>query len=883
MKQLIKIPKRQPFKWLLRPIKRGNADDMHLKYYIYRQLSYLTQTEISKSHLINSKIKNLFRHGKYTEALKLYSKNLHSPIAVTRFTFPSLLKICAVLPNLYYGKTIHSTIITMGLQFDSFITTSLINMYVKCGCLENAVLVFGRLSDSEVLAKDVSIWNSMIDGYSRFGHVEKGLKQFCQMQSFGVRPDGYSLSIILNMCDNEVLGLSEGKQIHGYIIRNMFDGDPYLDTAIIDMYLSWGNSIYARCVFDSFGDRSSSVAMWNVMIRGMCDNGLWECSLELYSLAKNEDVELGSTSFSSVLGASGTGEDWRSGMQIHCDVIRMGLERDPYVCTSLLIMYGKCRLIENAETVFNVNADAEAELWNAMISAYVNNGCPYEALQVYNHLRLKEITSDICTVSNILSSSSMIGSYEFSRSIHAELIKRPIHRNMKLQNQLLSMYAKCGQIGEANLVFSTMEERDDVAFGSMIWAFCHNNKFYEAVEVFRSMDVKPDSDIMVCLISACSGLENVKTGEQVHGFIAKSGFHLDPFVANSLIDMYFKCGFPDSAEHMFSSMQQKNLVAWNSMMSCYCRNGLSEKAIELFPRILQHGLCPDPVTITIVVNAVSSVAALLQGKTIHGYLTRLQLPCDIKVENALIDMYIKCGLLKYAEHIFLKMSRRDLVTWNSMIGGYGSHGKCHKSLTLYEEMKSLGIKPDEVTFLSLISSCNHSGLVEIGQNLFGSMKSKCGVKPKTEHYANMVDLLGRAGRMDEAYEFIKNMPIEPERSVWLSLLCACRAHHNVELGEMAAQKLLELEPERAGNYGQLLHLYGEAELWDRAANLRLLMKQRGVKKNPGRSWIEVRNMVDVFFSGDSSSPRTAEIHAVLKSLRRNMEKKGGNCERFEVF
>ncbi|XP_031271264.1 pentatricopeptide repeat-containing protein At2g40720-like [Pistacia vera] len=858
---------------------------MNFKLCIIRHLSFLKNSHFSTQSLINSKIKNLAQQGQYIEALKLYSKNPNCPFSITKFTFPSILKACASLTNLQYGKTIHSTIITMGLQSDPYIATSLISLYVKCGSLPLAVHVFDKLSEREVLAQDISIWNSMIDGYFRFGHIIEGIHQFCRMQSSGIRPDGYTLSILLGVCSSRDLGCKEGRQIHGYIVRNIGNGDSFLDTAIIDMYLTWGQLKYGWRVFVMLSNKSS-VVVWNVMIGGFCEKGLWECSLELYSLGKNEDVKFVSTSFSGALTACGNGEDESFGMQVHCDVIKMGFQSDPYVYTSLLTMYGKCKMIEAAEEIFHLIQEKEIEIWNAMISAYTNNGYAYDALEVYKQMTLNAIPSDSFSILNILSSSGTIGLHDFGRSVHAELVKRPIQSNIALQSALLTMYAKCGSYPDAKLVFSTMKERDVVAFSSMISGLCHNSKFEEALDFFRGMEVglfKPDSKIMVSVISACSGLENVDLGRQIHGFVIKCGFQLDFFVASSLIDMYSKCGSAEFAGNVFSDMPHKNLVAWNSMISCYCRNGLPELSIKFFRQIVQHGFYPDSVSITSVLVAVSSIAALLQGKIVHGYLTRLKIPCDVQVENALIDMYIKCGFLKYALYIFENMSQKDLVTWNSMIAGYGSHGECLKAVELFDQMKRSGVRPDGVTFLSLLSSCNHSGSVESGLNLFQSMKVDYGIEPKMEHYVNIVDLLGRAGRLDDAYSFVKSMPIEPDRSVWLSLLCACRVHRSVELGELAAQSLLKLEPSRGSNYVQLLHLYGEAEMWDQAANLRTFMKEKGLKKNPGGSWIELRNKVDVFFSGDSSSESTIEIYETLNSLRKNMEKKTCDYESVEAY
>ncbi|XP_017984878.1 PREDICTED: pentatricopeptide repeat-containing protein At2g40720 [Theobroma cacao] len=836
-----------------------------------RQLSNYESSHLSPA-LLNSSIKAFIQQGQYTKALQLYSV---SPLTATKFTFPSLLKASTFVSDLTYGKTLHSTIIQLGLQFDPFITTSLINMYVKCGLFSYAVNVFEKVVEREVFVEDVTFWNSLLDGFVKFGLIKKGLAHFYRMQAFGVLPDAYSLSILLG-----VLGYKEGKQIHGYIVRNVFKSDPFLETALIDTYLSCSRIMEAWCVFDYLEDKSN-VVVWNVMIGGFFKNGLWEWSLKLYSLVKCENVKLVSESFTSTLSACGYGDVVAFGRQVHCDLIKLGFENNHFVYTSLLTMYGKCQFVEDAEKVFYQVLDKGIEVWNAMISTFACNGYSYAAFEVYNKMRYNVITPDSFTMSNVLSCSSMIGIYNVGRSVHAELVKRPIESSASVQSALVTMYCKCGSVYDGNSVLGAMREKDVVAWGSMISGFCQNRKFREALDCFRGMDangVRPDSDTMSSVISACTGLENVDLGCMIHGYVVKSGLEADVFVATSLVDMYSKFGFPDMAENLFFHMPHKNLVAWNTIMSCYCRNSLPDQSIKLFSTIVQHGFYPDSVSITTVLAAVSSIAALLNGKIIHGYLIRLEVQSDIQLENALIDMYIKCGFLKYADYIFQNMSQKDVVSWNCMLAGYGSHGDCLRALSLFDEMKNCGITPDDVTFLSLISSCNHAGLVDEGQYIFQSMTVEHGIERKMEHYVNIVDLLGRAGRLEDAYNFVKTMPMEPNRSVWLSLLCACRAYSNVELGELAAHNLLKVEPSRGSNYVQLLHLYGEAGLQDQAANIRATMKERGLKKNPGCSWIELRNKVDVFFSGDSSSLRTMEIYEILHSLGRNMEKKEGDYE-----
>ena len=295
--------------------------------------------------------------------------------------------------------------------------------------------MFDKLPESEVLGQDVTFWNSIVTGYFRFGHIKEGITQFCRMQLFGVRPDAYSLCILLGVSDGY---LRYAKQIHGYSLRNVFYADPFLDSALIDMYFSCGRPLDAWRLFKDLEDKGNVVA-WNVMIGGFCENGLWENSLEVYLSAKNEKVKLVSESFASTLTACCRGEFVSFGMQVHCDVVRLGFENDPYVCTSLLTMYSKCKLVEDAENVFDQVSVKKTELWNAMISAYVGNGYAYDGLKIYKQMKLLKIPPDSLTATNVLSSCSLGGSYDFGRLIHAELVKRPIQSNVALQSALLTM------------------------------------------------------------------------------------------------------------------------------------------------------------------------------------------------------------------------------------------------------------------------------------------------------------------------------------------------------------------------------------------------------------------------------------------------------------
>ncbi|CAA0811018.1 Pentatricopeptide repeat-containing protein [Striga hermonthica] len=822
--------------------------------------SILRRTHVS-SDQINAIIKSLAQQARFQEALHSYS--------ISRFAFPSLLKSCV---DSSHGEALHCAISKMGLHFDPYIATSLVRMYCKRGALPSAAKLFDEMSRRQDLVYDVALWNSIVDGCFKCGGFEEGMALFSRMRALNVKPDGYTLCILLGSCDY----IFYGKEIHGYVVRNHFGDDPFVITAMIGMYSSFARPMDAWNVFENLSEIEQSIAAWNAMISCFSINGHCEICLEMYYSAKCKGLGIGSSTFTSVLTACSQGESLDFGRQLHCDVVKTGFERDSFVGTSLLTFYAKCGWIESAERVFCLARDGrEVGLWNSMISAYVCSGRPDDALGLYIRKRREQIALDSFTLSNALVACTMIGSYCLAQLMHGELIKRPIKNNVAVQSALLTMYSKLGSVKDACEVFGQMEEKDIVAWGSMISGFCENKRFKEALYLYKIMKsdgLELDFGIVASVIIACVGNGDEQLGYCIHGLAIKEGLDLGAFTGSSLIEFYSKLGQPEIAKKVFSNVLRRNLALWNSLISCYCENGLPKVSLNLVPRILSDGLFLDSITMTSVLPAVSQMAALLKGKAIHCYHIKISHNREVQVQNALIDMYLKCGCFRYAQHVFDTMPKRDAVAWNTMISGYGSHGNCERAINLFVEMQDSGTPPDEITFLSLISSCNHNGFVSEGLNVFRSMREHK-IEPKIEHYMNVVDLLGRAGCLEEAFNFIEKMAIAPDSSIWLSLLSACRVHKNIYIGELAANNLIKLEPGRGSNYIPLLNLYVDGGLKDKAANLRALLRQKGLLKVPGCSWIEMKSKVHVFFSGDSSSERIAEIYEILDNLRNSMRKR----------
>lgn len=402
----------------------------------------------------------------------------------------------------------------------------------------------------------------------------------------------------------------------------------------------------------------------------------------------------------------------------------------------------------------------------------------------------------------------------------------------------------------------------------------------EAVHTFvmlRSAGERPVTVTVCASLNACASAEHLCIGKQLHAFVVQAGFSHDVSVGNSMIDFYGKCHCVGEARAVFDGMVTRNDVSWCSMIVAYAQNGMEEEAFEVYLRARREGLVPTDFMVSSVLSTCAGLAGLDLGRSMQAVAVRSCIDLNIFVGCALVDMYGKCGSIRDAEQAFEEMPKRNLISWNAMIGGYAHQGDAASALALFDEMMSdHAVVPNYVTFVSLISACGRGGLVREGFAIFETMRERYGIVPGTEHYACVVDLLARAGQEERAYELIKEMPIRPSISVWGALLGACKMHGKAELGKIAADKLFELDPQDSGNHVLLYNMLATAGRWDEATDVRNEMKDVGIKKGPGCSWISWKNVVHVFQAKDTTHERNDEIQAMLIKLRRDMQSAGYN-------
>eukprot|EP01018_Ginkgo_biloba_P003630 Gb_16328 [translate_table: standard] len=563
--------------------------------------------------------------------------------------------------------------------------------------------------------------------------------------------------------------------------------------------------------------------------------------------------------------------------QVHAYILISGLDQNIHLGAKLVIMYAKYSSLMDARLIFDKIHKRNVFLWNMMVRGYAGNGFYEETLKLYYQMQRVGMQPDNFTFPFVVKACAGLSTLREGKAIHYHIVRTGLESDVFVVAALIDMYAKCGDIENARQVFDKMSGRDVVSWTAMIAGYAQNGHANEALTLFHQMQlayVKPDSVTIASVLSACANLGALQQGMWIHDYVIRSGFESDVSVRNSLIAMYAKCRSIKVARELFDKMSKRDVISWNAMIAGYAQNGHAAEALTLFNQMKLTNVKPNLVTVKCALSACAHLAALQQGKWIHNYIIRSRFESDVCVRNSLIDMYAKCGSIKIARQLFDKMSKRDAVSWNAMIAGYGMHGHGEDALALFSQMQQTNIKPNDITFICVLSACSHAGFVDAAWQFFNCMSRDYFITPNMKHYACMVDLLGRAGHLDEAQDFIKKMPLEPDEGVWGALLGACRIHCNIELGEHVARLLLDLEPENAGYYVLLSNIYAAAGRWNDVAKLREMMKERGLKKAPGCSLIEANSRVHVFLNGDRLHPQYEKIYTTLKTLVRQMKQEG---------
>ncbi|XP_059630806.1 pentatricopeptide repeat-containing protein At4g21300-like isoform X2 [Cornus florida] len=666
-----------------------------------------------------------------------------------------------------------------------------------------------------------------------------------------------------------------GKSIHRTIQLMGFEMDVFVGSALIKFYADSGCIDDARHLFDKLTQRDS--VLWNVMLSGYVKNRDSDNVIGLFREMRDTEIRPNSVTYASVLSVCASEALINFGTQLHGLVTICGLEMDSPVANTLVAMYSKCRRLSDARKLFETMPKVDLVPWNGMIGGYVQNGLMCQASDLFCEMISAGNKPDSITFASFLPSIAESASLNKGKEVHGYIVRHGVTLDVFLKSALIDIYFKCRNVEMARNVFNQSTATDVVICTTMISGYVLNGMNIDALGIFRWMlheQMTPNAVTLASTLPAFAALAALNLGKELHGYILKNGLVGRCYVASAMTDMYAKCGRLDIACQIFRMMSDRDSVCWNSMITNYSQNGKPEEAIDLFRQMGMEGAKYDCVSVSAALSACANLPALNYGKEIHGFMMRGAISSDLFAESALIDMYAKCGNLDLACRVFDRMQEKTEVSWNSIISAYGNHGRLKESLTLFHKMMEEGFQPDHVTFLAVISACGHAGQVDEGNHYYRRMTKEYDIAARMEHYACMVDLFGRAGRLNEAFEIIKSMPFDPDAGVWGTLLGASRVHGNVKLAELASRHLFDLDPQNSGYYILLSNVHADAGKWESVLKVRSMMKERGVQKIPGYSWIEVDNCTHTFVAADTSHPQSSQIYLLLKNLLLELKKEG---------
>ncbi|XP_057950824.1 pentatricopeptide repeat-containing protein At2g13600-like [Malania oleifera] len=788
---------------------------------------------------------------------------------VSSSTYASLLDSCAC-PNL--GKQIHAHTLKTGFRGHEFVETKLLQMYGKFGDLGNAVLVFEKMPQRNLYS-----WTAVLSVHVGRGLFEEAFALFRELMFEDVGLDFFVFPVVLNICSG--LGTVElGRQVHGFVVKYRFVSNVYVGNALIDMYgkcgslddaknvlstmperdcVSW-NSLATACAangmvyealeclerMSDLDNSTPNLVSWSAVIGGFSQNEYDEEAIELLFRMQQTGFKPNARTLASVLPACARLQRLSLGKEIHCYVIRHGYMSNSFVVNGLVDVYRRCGKMGSAFKIFSKFSIKNVVSFNTMIAGYCENGDIYKAENLFERMELRGI------------------------------------------------------------------KRDLISWNSMMAGYVNNSLYNEALSIFLDLlmeeGIEADSYTLGSSITACADLGSLRLGKSIHSQTIVRGLQSNPFVGGTLIEMYCKCQDLRAAQMAFDEVNEPDTATWNVLISGYAHcdqieniqdllqemkrygfdpdvytwngilaghveNGHHELALQLFSELYTSNLRPDIYTVGIIIPACARLPTIERGKQVHAHSIRSGYDTDVHICAAIVDMYAKCGSIKHAIQAYNRISNPNLVSQNAMLTAFAMHGHGKEGIDLFQKMLRDDIVPDHVTFLSVLSSCVHAGSVETGQE-FLNLMGEYNLEPTLEHYTCMVDLLSRAGKLDEAYKLTEKMPMEPDSVVWGVLLGGCSICGNLELGQIVADKLIELEPNNTGHYIQLANLYAYAGRWNDLARTRQMIKDRGMQKNPGCSWIEDRDEIHVFLAADRSHRRTNEIYGTLNNLSIHMKK-----------
>lgn len=698
----------------------------------------------------------------------------------------SLLQSCVKKGDLVDGRKLHLLILTNEFDGVVFLKDQLIRFFASCGSLYEASLLFCNAS-----RPGPCTWQAIISAHLSLGESEKALELYQTMQGEGSRASKYIYTCVLKACGS-ISALGPGEYLHNEIVKDEFHCDILVGNTLIDMYAKCGRLEEALKVFECLPDKD--VISWNAVIGGSSQQGNGVLAINLFARMQQEGECPDLVTYLCVSKACGCLNALEQGKRVHSQVGKTGIEVDVILGSSLVDMYGKCGSIELAQEVFDALPERNVVSWNGLIGGYVEQKLCFHTIELLQKLKDDCLQPNFITFLSLLKACGNMGSLEQGEKLHALVLKNGLDWTEAIGNALVDLYSKCGKLDLAQRVFDELPCRSVVSWCALLSGYSENGLGLHALDIFERMQqesITPDKVMFLCAVKACSSIEHVISGNQVYGLIIESCLEQDIVIGNALLDMYAKCGRLEEARKVFDQLRNIDVVTCNTMIFTYLENEKGPQTLEILELMQLKDMKADKVTLLSCLMACSSIGAIGQGKFIHELIVRDAFESDIVVGTTLVDMYSKFGRMEEASNVFDRLADPNVVSWTALIVGYAQQGRVFDALERMKEFEKRGIQPDGKIYVTLFMACSHAGHVDEGCRHFENMISH-GIVPTAEHVNCLAELLSRSGRLKEAEKILQSMPASGDVSGWVSILTACKAYGNSQLGTSSFDQAVKL-------------------------------------------------------------------------------------------
>ncbi|KAH7438941.1 hypothetical protein KP509_04G038000 [Ceratopteris richardii] len=632
--------------------------------------------------------------------------------------------------------------------------------------MNDALQVFHKLA----FRKEYT-WTSLIQGYVQSGNGKAALDLLPKMWEDNVSPSHYTYLALVKAC-SAMGDLARAKEVHAEIVQEGFEVDTFVSNALIDMYAKCSSLEEAYDVFE--GLSSVDIVSWNTLIAGYADNLFAEKAFRCQEQMQTQGFQPDELTYLSCLKACSTIGAIEKGQELHYQIVRRELDQYPFICNGLIDMYVKCGYLKEALGVFDDMLDPDVVAWTSIMAGFIEHSLGDEVIACLERMLIEQVLPNEVTYIYALKACSIAKKAVQGQELHSEIVKRGFELDCMVGSSVVDMYAKCSLLMEAQKTFDQLPVQDTVSWNAIISAYVEAGLGRQGLENFEKLQSKglsPNASTFACVLRGCGTIGAVNEGLKLHGHVVEVGFDSLLAVGHSIVYFYSKCGWLTEALEEFSKLLPiEDVQIWNSLISGLVKYEDCEKALFLFACMQEQGLLPDNGTFSTILKACGKTSTLEFGRRLHSQI-RSSRSFDSVMGIALIDMYSRCGVVVDKHLVHHQVSTMDIVEWSAIITSYARLGETDLVLTALEEMRENGLCPNEITFLSVLSTCAHAGFLEQGQKYYDCMRKEFGIAPTMKHYNCMLDLFIRAGQIDNAMLILEEMPMQDHAS-WAILFGA---------------------------------------------------------------------------------------------------------------